>query len=126
LALSLVQRSTSADRRAMEVVAVVVGVGAPLLLSLPSVVSDLAYSALGLVSGTLFLVFALAKRRLVLAAASTLLVLLLLGVQYFAKLSQALHWGLLCLGLGVFLVTLAVLYERRIKAWLPRLGAWEE
>lgn len=126
VALSLVRRASSGDRKALELSAVVVGVGAPFLLSLPSVVNDLGYSALALGSGTLLLVFALAKRRLFLGAASTALVLVLLGVQYFAKLSQAFHWGLLSLGLGLFLVTLAVLYERRLKAWLPRLGEWEE
>lgn len=126
LVLSFATGRSSRDRRTLELVAVLTAVGAPLLISLPSVVSDLAYSSLALVSGVSLLLVALWKRRLFLAFASAVLSLLILGVQYFAKLSQAFHWGLLSLGLGLFLVTLAVLYEKRIRVWLPKLGVWEE
>ena len=47
-----------------------------------------------------------------------------LCVQYFAKLSEELHWGLLALGFGLALLAFATLYERKIKVLLPELRTW--
>ena len=45
-------------------------------------------------------------------------------VQYFAKLHEAVHWGLLAVGFGVALLGLAILYEKKVKHLLPKLKQW--
>ena len=47
-----------------------------------------------------------------------------LFVQYFAKLSQHVHWGLLALGFGVAILVLAILFERKVRHAIPRLKEW--
>ncbi|HEY6559183.1 MAG TPA: hypothetical protein VI072_17990 [Polyangiaceae bacterium] len=52
-------------------------------------------------------------------------VLIVLCVQYFAKLTQAVHWGLLALGFGVLVLCFAAAYERKLKRLLADREAWE-
>lgn len=51
--------------------------------------------------------------------------LIVLCVQYFAKLTQAVHWGLLALGFGVLVLCFAAAYERKLKRLLADREAWE-
>ena len=55
---------------------------------------------------------------------AVLALLLNLTVQYFAKLYEALPWGLLGIGFGLFLLAVAVGYEKQVKHMLPRLREW--
>ena len=64
-------------------------------------------------------------RRASYVAISALVLLGNLFLQYFAKLTAAgVPWGFLAVGFGAALLVLAILYERRIKGFLPRLKEW--
>ncbi len=100
-------------------------VGIPFVLLLPKAQDDWLYSAIALGAGGVLLLVGVWRRRLVLSLGSAALTLSVLGIQYFAKLGQTVHWGLLSLGFGVLLLTVAVLYERRLKSVLPPLHEFE-
>jgi hypothetical protein len=124
LALGRARPSQPEHRRALEVASVLVVGGVPLLSSLPEVESELAFAGLTLVSGVSLLGIALWRKRLFLALASSVLLLSLFTIQYFAKLSQAVHWGILCVGFGLVLLASGVLYEKKLKGVLPA-REWE-
>jgi hypothetical protein len=109
----------------LPLLAAVLGAGTPFLLSLSDPRGDLAYSSLSLLVASVFCFVALAKKRVLLLALASALMVLVIGVQYFAKLSNAVHWGILCVGFGVVLLVGAVLYERRLKSALARVEGWE-
>jgi hypothetical protein len=92
----------------------------------PAVLALLAcVSRTAVVLGDAGLTVALLRWRLVLALASATVVLLVLCVQYFAKLAGALHWGLLAVGFGLIVLFFATLYERKLKQLLPEWSRWD-
>jgi hypothetical protein len=112
-------------RRALEFAALGVGAGVAVLLSFPAAAEDLFYSSLALVLGGMGLTVALLRWRLVLALTSATVIVLVLSVQYFAKLKSALHWGVLAVGFGILVLLLAALYERKLKQLLPDYSRWD-
>jgi hypothetical protein len=114
-----------AHRQAVEIGAVGVGAGIPFVLSLAVARDDLFYSSMALLLGGAALAVALVYRRLLLAMASAGLMLLVLSVQYFAKLGATLHWGLLAVGFGLVVLCAATLYERKLKQLLPGWQRWD-
>lgn len=112
-------------RRLIELAALSIGPGVFFLLSVPVARSDVTYSGFVLISGGIALTAAVWRRRLLLSMASAGLLLLVLCVQYFAKLTQAVHWGLVALGFGLLILCLAAAYERKLKRLLQGSGAWE-
>jgi hypothetical protein len=112
-------------QRALELAALAVGAGVAVLLSLPVATEDLFYSSMALILGGLGLTLALVRYRLVLAWSSAAVMLLVLSVQYFAKLKGALHWGVLAVGFGILVLMAAALYERKLKRLLPDRNRWD-
>ena len=112
-------------RRFVELGAVATGAGVAFLLSLPVARDDLFYSSMALAFGGAALAVALLRFRLILAVAGAALTLLVLCIQYFAKLAAALHWGLLAVGFGLLVLFAATLYERKLKQLLPDFERWE-
>jgi hypothetical protein len=112
-------------RRALELAALGVAAGVAFLLSLPVARDDLFYSTMALSFGGAGLTVALLRWRLVLALASAAVMLLVLCVQYFAKLAGALHWGLLAVGFGLLVLLAGTLYERKLKQLLPEWSRWD-
>jgi hypothetical protein len=125
-ALALASRALRREhRRALELAALGAGAGVAFLLSLPVARDDLFYSTMALAFGGAGLTVALLRWRLVLALASAAVMLLVLSVQYFAKLASALHWGLLAVGFGLLVLLAGMLYERRLKQLLPEWNRWD-
>jgi hypothetical protein len=71
------------------------------------------------------LTVALLRWRLALALTSAAVMVLVLSVQYFAKLKSALHWGVLAVGFGILVLLAAALYERKLKQLLPDYSRWD-
>jgi hypothetical protein len=125
LGMAVVGRALQTEpRRLLEIAALAAGPGVFCLLSFPVVREDVLYSTLVLLWGGAGLLIAVWRRRLLLSSASAGLVLLVLGVQYFAKLTRAVHWGLLALGFGLLLLCLAAAYERKLKRLLADSRPW--
>ncbi|HBP22329.1 MAG TPA: hypothetical protein DEA08_31670, partial [Planctomycetes bacterium] len=94
-------------------------------LSCHDLESDLVYIGLLLLGGLAAIALGAYGRRASYVAISALVLLGNLFLQYFAKLTAAgVPWGFLAVGFGVALLVLAILYERRVKGFLPQLREW--
>jgi hypothetical protein len=93
-------------------------------LSLAYVATDVLYASILFIGGAALVLVGLARRRAFMVSSATLTLLALVFVQYFAKLHDKVPWGLLALGFGLSLLALAILFERKVKPFLPELRRW--
>ena len=112
------------ERRMLELGSVGTFFGVLGLLSLPHLERDYFFMSTLFVGGAVIIAFGLAKRRVLLVGATSVSLVLESFVQYFAKLHDALPWGLLALGFGLALLALALLFERKVRPHLPELARW--
>lgn len=111
--------------RILEAAGLLNALGLLTLLSLPDVQSDVFYIGLLMVFGLAAVAAGVFGRRAMYVTIASVALVINLFVQYFAKLTAAgVPWGFLAVGFGIALLVLAILYERRIKGFLPQLKEW--
>jgi hypothetical protein len=113
-----------ASYRMLEVAGLVNFFALTTLLSLPDADDEFFYISLILAGTVGSIALGVWGRRAMHVAIASSALLLNLFIQYFAKLSEEIHWGLLALGFGIALLLLAILYERKIRHLLPKLKEW--
>ncbi len=85
---------------------------------------DFFYPLVILGGGVLVLVLGVVSRRAALVLVATVLLLVNLWIQYFAKLYDHVPLALLLLGFGLAVLAGGILYERRVRHLLPELKTW--
>lgn len=111
--------------RILEAAGLVNALGLLTLLSFPQVQQDLFFIGLLLAFGFAAMVVGVFARRAMYVSIAAVALLINLFVQYFAKLTAlGVHWAFLAVGFGVALLVLGVIYERRIKGFIPQLREW--
>lgn len=110
--------------RLLEVVGLLLFLGTFTLLSLPDAGHELFFAGTLLLGGGAVIALGVWQRRAMHVTIAGAALLLNLFVQYFAKLSDALHWSLLAVGFGLALLGLGIAYERHVKHLLPKLKEW--
>ncbi|MBL4846260.1 MAG: hypothetical protein JKY65_12085 [Planctomycetes bacterium] len=95
------------------------------LLSMGDVKNDFFFISLLALGGLGAIAIGVYARRAMFVTISAVALLINLFIQYFAKLTAfGVPWGFLAVGFGIALLILAILYERRIKGFLPQLREW--
>lgn len=94
------------------------------LLTLPRCDREFFYITVLTLGGLGVMALGVWGRRAMLVGTASVALLLNLVIQYFAKLSQVMHGGLVAVGFGLGLLGLAILYERKVKGLLPQLKTW--
>ena len=117
--------SRKAAYRLLEVAGLLNFFGLLTLLSLPHCDEEFFYISLLIFGGLIVMALGVWGRRAMFVSIASVALLLNLIVQYFAKLSQlGAPTGLLAVGFGIGLLLLAVIWEQKVKALLPRLKSW--